>query len=194
MSNEIHGYFGFKKIYDKIPLILNDNDNIIEIGAFLGKSTSYLANLIKKSGKKINFYVIDPWKKITSSPSSVIQNTVPENMYETFLENINNLDLLDYVIPMKMTSEQAFEQLKDKKFKFIFIDGSHQYENVMCDIISYDKLLLPDGILAGDDFQGAGVAKAVKETLDYFVINGDSGPTGNLIWLKNTNITREYFW
>ena len=178
---DIYGFFGFQTVYDKVFPLLEDGDNIIEIGSFLGKSTSHLASLIKNSGKKINFYVIDPWKRETCSPSTSIQCKVPQNMFPKFKENLEVQGLYNYVIPIQSTSYDAYSCLSHLQFKFIFIDGSHQFQDVVNDIYLYKKLLGPGGVLAGDDYQILDVVKAVKQELgaSYFTINGN----GNIMWV-----------
>jgi hypothetical protein len=53
----------------------------------------------------------------------------------------------------------------------IYIDGSHEYEDVISDIDSYLPLVRKGGIFFGDDYYGwPGVAKAVDEKFSKFEI------------------------
>ena len=182
----IYGFFGFKHIYDEAIEIIEDGDNILEIGAFLGKSTSYMCKLLKERKKKVNFYVVDPWEQNTCSPSPSIQKTVPENMFKKFKENMRVRGFLNTIIPIKSTSLGAYEKLKDKTFKFIFIDGSHAYEDVVKDAKLYGPLVSHEGIFAGDDYQAPGVRRAIREVLgnNHLTIQG----AGNIMW------KREFKW
>lgn len=182
-KKEIYGFFGFKQIYDMVPSILEDGDNILEIGAFLGKSTSYMCDLIKKTGKKVNFYVIDPWEKNTASSSKNIRDKLPDDMFSKFKENMHSRDCLNNIIPIKDFSKNAYNQVKHLKFKFIFIDGSHSYEDVKKDLILYEPLVVNNGLFAGDDYQCPDVKKAVDEYFLPTQISIISG-AGNIMWIK----------
>ena len=45
-------------IYKEMVDEAQDGDHFVEIGTFLGQSTTYMAELIKKSRKKISFLII----------------------------------------------------------------------------------------------------------------------------------------
>lgn len=55
------------------------------------------------------------------------------------------------IIPFPSQSEEAQELLKDMKFDLIYVDGSHDYEDVKADIRTAKALLHPRGILVLDD-------------------------------------------
>ncbi len=100
--------------------------------------------------------------------------------YERFLNNMKEGDcrFLDY-------KEDMFEylsnpELKDK-FKFIYLDASHDYEGVKKGIEMCLPLLVTGGILCGDDFLNAGrqredlhggVQRAVEESFARFSTDG----------------------
>jgi predicted O-methyltransferase YrrM len=49
------------------------------------------------------------------------------------------------------------------KVDFVYIDGSHEYENVIKDLHYFWYTLKPGGILAGHDWHSPGVRRAVEE-------------------------------
>jgi hypothetical protein len=60
---DVEGYFSFEPFYNYIgDNFLKNGMNIIEIGAFLGKSSIFMADKIKSKGLQVNFIVIDHWK------------------------------------------------------------------------------------------------------------------------------------
>ena len=57
----IHGWFNFDDLYTKVVSLLPDNAHIVEIGAWKGRSTAFLAVEAINSNKNIKFDVVDNW-------------------------------------------------------------------------------------------------------------------------------------
>ena len=51
----IAGWFDFQDIYTEAVKKAQENDILVEVGCFLGKSTSYILDEIEKSNKKLQF-------------------------------------------------------------------------------------------------------------------------------------------
>ena len=94
------------------------------------------------------------------------------NVYDIFVNNMNNHTLKNYTIVKKDCIEwlNNFEET----IKFIHIDASHEYESVYKTIKLVMPKLVKGGIICGDDFLNAGihrldlhggVERAVKELL-----------------------------
>jgi predicted O-methyltransferase YrrM len=156
----IDGWFSFPRLYSYAVEKFNDA-KFVEIGAWLGKSTSYLAVEIANSNKNIEFYSVDTWE---GSPEHVndplLQN---DGLWKSFLENTKSVS--SYIKPLRMTSVEASKQFEDNSLDFIFIDGAHGYEYVKEDIEHWFPKLKKDGIIAGHDYNAGweGVNKAVDE-------------------------------
>lgn len=185
MYQNIFGFFGFQKIYSEIVSHLEDGDCILEIGSFLGRSTFYLADKIEQSGKRVKFYTCDPWQWDMVSSKINIGSCcdVSRDCFETFKQNL--LPFEQMIIPIRGKSRDVLPRLSHLKFKFIFIDGSHLYEDVAFDIKWAKQLITEDGVIAGDDYQCPDVKKAVDQLLPGCeIINGN----GNIMYryiLKN---------
>jgi hypothetical protein len=69
------------------------------------------------------------------------------------------------VTTYKLTSNDALSVLHGQKFDFIYVDGIHQYENVLEDIMNYLPLVKEGGIIGGHDYGGPwkGVQQAVDQ-------------------------------
>jgi len=179
MTESIYGFFGYKTIYDEAIQHLQTGDAIMEIGAFLGKSTTYMTNQLTKHNLDVHFYVLDLWdKKYCSSIDSVRNSLTIDDLYPTFFNNITTHGNLKCIIPLQGKSKDILQCLR-RSFKFIFIDGSHVYEDVYADIQRCKELVHENGILAGDDYQHPDVKRAVDELLpDCEIIYGD----GNIMY------------
>ena len=57
----IHGHFNYEQLYTQVVNGLSNNAHIVEIGAFKGKSSAYLAVEVINSKKNIKVDIIDSW-------------------------------------------------------------------------------------------------------------------------------------
>lgn len=174
---DIWGWFNGSQqfIYDKIAEMAQDGDNVLEIGALLGKSTCYLAEKLQELGKhNVQVYVVDPWDTNTCTSSDrwrkKLLDRYESDLYPHFEEGLIKAGVWNMIKPFKMTSDKAFQQFMDDedgpRFRFIFLDGDHRKEQVVKDILNFKKLQVGNGFMAGDDYKGGGgVKEAVNETL-----------------------------
>ena len=161
----IPGWFHFKYLYEYIITHAKDGQHFVEIGAWFGRSTAYLAVEIKNRRKNIRFDVIDTWKGAPSeSKNQAIVKQHGGSIYHLFIENMEKGGVLDIINPIQMDSIQASQLYKDESLDFVFIDADHAYESVLSDIQAWYPKVKIGGILAGDDYGTmAGVRRAVDE-------------------------------
>jgi predicted O-methyltransferase YrrM len=160
----IDGWFDFENLYSFVVNIFNENKEgkFVEIGSWMGKSSSFMAVEIANSQKNIKFYCVDTWEgSIEHQNNDVIKNNT---LFDIFLKNTELAK--DYLTPIKNSSELASKQFEDESLDFIFIDAGHTYEDVKNDLKNWYPKLKQNGIIAGHDFSEAawpGVVKAVTE-------------------------------
>lgn len=116
---------------------------IVEVGSWIGLSTRHLAKTIPEDGV---VYAVDHWLGCTELPG--YDNT---NLYRQFLSNVIHEQLTDKIIPVKMTSLEASQTLKVKP-DLVYIDASHDFTNVMLDLILWYPFVKGHGLLCGDDY------------------------------------------
>lgn len=77
------------------------------------------------------------------------------------------LALFDVEI-MKMTSIEASLKIPDNSLDFVFIDGAHDFDNVMLDIILWSRKVKKGGIVSGHDYYvfNGGVIPAVNAYIE----------------------------
>lgn len=136
----------------------------VEIGCWKGKSSSYMAEQIMLSGKTINFYCVDTWKGTTTEDHHQADpDVVNDKLFEVFTANMS--PFAGYYVPIQSLSVAAASQFADKSLDFIYIDASHEYQDVKDDINVWLPKLKVGGTIAGDDYNSREVRRAVDELI-----------------------------
>jgi len=141
--------------------------DIIEIGSWQGRSTSFLAQGCRDSGNGI-VHAIDPFTGNEGKENQYrVEKKDLSDLQQMFIKNIKDANLLDYVKLYPVSAKTARPDLESISARILFIDGNHDYGFVKSDMDMYLSLLKPGGIVVLDDYRPAcsGVVKAVKETL-----------------------------
>ena len=163
--NEIPGWFIYKSLYDTMVATAPFNSTFVEVGAWFGKSTNYLAGKIKESKKNIHFTTIDTFKGTQTEDLHLnIVDTFNGDIFYEFIDNTiisNNYGTFDII---KDESKHASAQFANQSIDYIMIDGGHAYDEVMDDIKVWYNKVKPGGIISGDDYNiFQGVNDAVHE-------------------------------
>lgn len=161
----IQGWFTFPKFYSSIVEQSKDNYHIVEIGAWKGKSTAYMAVEIANSNKKIKFDCVDTWEGDDDIKNCHDEPLLkePNLLYEHFLKNIEPVK--QYINPIRKTSFEASKLFLNETLNCVFIDGSHDYDSVKSDILAWLPKIKNGGVLSGHDFSHQPIKKALKDTL-----------------------------
>ena len=119
---------------------------VIEVGSWLGLSTRHIAKTIPEGGV---VYAVDHWMGSPNEDNSPFD--IP-NLYRQFLSNVIHENLTHKIVPVKMASLEASTVLKDVKPDLIYIDATHDFTNVMLDLIIWYPFVKGHGTLCGDDY------------------------------------------
>lgn len=160
---DIEGWFNFEKLYTDAAVHAQDGDVFVEVGAWLGKSTCFLAELLTELGKEVTFYAVDTWEGEHGDESQV--STVKAaggSIYPQFLDNMKKAGVGDFVRPLRMLSVAAAAQFADASIDFLFIDDDHTEASVRADLAAWFPKVKPGGVIAGHDFDKPGVHSAVS--------------------------------
>lgn len=157
---------------------------IVEVGTWKGASAINMANSVKEFGFDTKIVCIDTWLGAlemwtdTKDPDRFLSlNNIfgYPSLYYRFLSNVVNSGHTDMIFPLPMTSSIGAKFLEHHKIQadMIYIDASHDYDDVLKDIQDYWPLVRQGGALFGDDYSTwEGVRQAVRYsridyTLDY---------------------------
>ena len=161
---KIPGWFNYSETYDIIADKIADDGKIVEIGSFYGRSTSYLATTLFNSGKEnVKIYAVD-----TFAGSSEHSNLdIPRDFLPEFRENLKFFIGREMVIPVQGRSDEPeiLERFEKESIDYIMVDGAHEYEPVVDDIINWWPKLKPNGVMFGDDYGLEAVSTATRKAL-----------------------------
>jgi len=120
----------------------------VEIGSWLGMSTSILGDVAAGAGAKV--FAIDTW---AGSESTWQEGRVRgRSLFDAFCANMEALGLLgSAVIPIVSRSDRCTELLAPGTVDLLFIDGDHRYAGVRADIAQWAPKVRPGGIICGHD-------------------------------------------
>ena len=140
--------------------------NLLEIGVYAGKSAVLLGHHLKP---KEEFHVCDIFGEPTDSRNTdeilrSYRNLSRVRFEENYNEFIGKVPIIHECLSLELP-----RILKDTKFRFIHIDGSHLYEHVAKDLeFATSSIDSQKGIIAVDDFRAqhtVGVAVAVWKSI-----------------------------
>lgn len=172
VDNEIAGWFPTEN-QAKLKELIQEHGvkSVIEIGAFVGKSTAFFAEHCD------SVIAVDPfvmWREGKKENGTAIR--YGDDFYWQFMMNLSERGLLNKTCPVRLTSKMA-ARLPNLHADLVYIDAMHDYGNVLADI----KRWAPKAkkIICGDDYDihWPGVKKAVDEM--YPEVN----VAGNLWWV-----------
>lgn len=137
---------------------------IIEVGTWNGGSSLHMVEILKARNLVCPIICIDTWlgglEVARSNPIMHLGVNLPRKygypqLYFQFLANVMHKQAENYIVPLPLHSTAAFKLIKFWQMlaDFIYIDASHEEEDVYADLCHYWQLLRSGGILLGDDYR-----------------------------------------
>lgn len=190
-ETDLQGWGGHPEFFKRL-IWMSRPQLIIEVGTWKGKSALAMARIVEdiaasELGRdrgptdlpeilQTKILCVDTWLGATEMwqdkndvkryLSLNLKNGYPQ-LYYTFLSNVVAAKMQHRIIPFPQSSTNAARHLAKNGVKagMIYIDASHEYEDVKQDLESYYPLLERGGILVGDDYckYWSGVIDAVDE-------------------------------
>ena len=107
---------------------------IVEIGSWKGKSTICLGRG-SRAGNGVRIFAVDPHA---------------DYRHGEFKENIERAGIADLVTPVKGLSQEVVEDF-DEQIELLFVDGSHEEEDVRHDFDTWVPKVVEGGVVAFHD-------------------------------------------
>jgi hypothetical protein len=188
-ANRYDIYSLIKQCYNKLDI----DPTIIEIGVCRGTNSEHLIRSLQPQST----FLVDEWRPYSPYKDAAVgshMHNITSGYFGGPVDDIQTYENLyaecqskfvahPNTIILRQNSLLAAYDLYQLNFKFdfIYIDASHLYEDVIQDLIHYEKLLSENGVIMLDDFVNAkeveveslGVVNAV---IDFLKINPNYQP------------------
>ena len=144
--------------------------NLLEIGVYRGQVVSNWTLIAKLLNQKVDISGISPFSSFGDSVSEYLKNL---DYYQDIQETFEELNLEKPTFIKGFSSDDnAVEYIKSKKWDMIYIDGGHDYEDVLFDYKLCLENLADGGIIVLDDASLYTDYKPVS-----FAFKGHPGPS-----------------
>ena len=140
--------------------------NYLEIGTFFGANLLSV-ELSYGQHPDSKLHCIDPWEDYDEYSE---YKNIQSEIYETFLENVENSGKKDKIIVHRGYSHNEIIKFEDNSFDIIYIDGNHEPEYVLEDAVLSFRKLKKGGVMIFDDY-GWGGPDLTQRGIDAF-LNG----------------------
>jgi tetratricopeptide (TPR) repeat protein len=159
-------WFSYPNLYIQMVKKFPTGSKFVEIGSWKGKSSAFMAVQIANSYKKIDFHCVDTWQGSIEHQG----RDDLDHLYDIFTNNMKPLE--NYYTAIRTTSLDGANRFEDDSLDFVFIDASHEYEDVKKDIAAWLPKVKVGGVIAGHDYYLGdndyfpGVKQAVHESFE----------------------------
>jgi MMP 1-O-methyltransferase len=138
----------------------NGQPVVVEIGSWMGRSTIALARGLIDRGSNGKVTAIDP---VIVTIGETEESA--EQRYEGFLANLEQKGVRGSVDVLRQMSHDARPRFADGSIDVLFVDGSHEYEDVLVDLEDWTPALAEGAIVGFNDPLLPGVRRAFHERI-----------------------------
>ncbi|MDR3618425.1 MAG: class I SAM-dependent methyltransferase [Paludisphaera borealis] len=182
----VPGFFDYHHAYAAAVNEAPDPAVFVEVGTLVGRSTCFLGEEIRRSGKAITLYAIDTCRgSPTDSTGTQIAPSVGGTYAGALHRNILGCGLEVIVVPILTESVRAARLFPFGGVDFCFIDGDHSYESVTADLSAWWPKIKPGGLIAGHDYRQSApwLVDVTRAVHDFFGVEEAMHPLVSSCWL-----------
>jgi hypothetical protein len=164
--------FNRTKLFQTVP----HNSICAEIGVWRGRNAREI--LINTKPKKL--YLIDPWiwdqgslPKDCYLPKRIkwFGHGGMDGVYKLVVEKFASDENVEII---REKSVEAARKFEDESLDWIYVDGAHDYPNVIADLNAWSKKVKVNGFITGDDWDwgGAKYGHTIRKAIYEFIEDG----------------------
>lgn len=138
-------------------------------GAEIGVAEGNYSEVLLRANPQLELTLVDPWTRYSDNPRAHSDEHQQFSLNETKrkTQGYNVHIIQDY-------SMNAVRDVPLGSLDFVYIDGHHSFDYVVCDLVEWSKRVRSGGIIAGDDYYAmkwGGVVEAVQAYTSAHSIN-----------------------
>ncbi len=139
-----------------------DSLTVVEIGSWKGRSTIALGlGMLARGSRTGRIYAIDPH----TGSKELMEVFGSLGTYSDFMANIAKAQVTSVVEPIVATSLEARKRFKDQSVDVLFVDGSHEYLDVLQDMDAWLPAVANGGAVIFNDPSSPGVYRALRRRI-----------------------------
>jgi hypothetical protein len=173
---------------DRVTLTELFKDLGYKVGAEIGVYQGHYSMVICKNNPDLKMFCVDPWRAYYYY--SQTSDEQQEGFFKIAQQNLEPFKNVEYV---RKTSMEAVKDFKDESLDFVYIDGLHDFDNVMLDLIHWAPKVRNGGIVSGHDYitgYMVGVVPAVDTYTRqhnvnmYYITHEKTREPASFFWVK----------
>lgn len=154
------------------------------VGIEIGSDSGHTASTFLENRQDMYLHCIDPYSNFVDWDGRNYNNNNREEILSIFKSKMKPYE--NRYSLHRMTSDQAVNNFENESLDFIWIDGLHEYGQVLKDCRNYWSKLKPGGLFCGHDYAVIpGVNKAVNEFANEIKVNIHTTVKDVWYWYKN---------
>jgi len=180
VAGEVPPFVGYAPSSRELVLPSLFNELGYKVGAEIGVQKGIFSKLLCEGIPDLKLYCIDPWVPY--------RNMTSPKQVDRCLRIATEILTPYNTVFLRKTSKEALLDIPDESLDFVYIDGLHDFDNVMFDIIEWSKKVRKDGIISGHDYifyHNNGVVFAVESYVKAHGINQ---------WFITKEFPNSFFW
>lgn len=144
-----------RRIWDSLIPRINPS-RILEIGSYEGASTCYLIEKVA-SLRKLEIHCVDTWEggiehSTGGFDMSAVERRFSANVRKAMESSGNEVNLTIHKGFSDVELCKLMASGKQSYFDLVYVDGSHQAPDVLCDALLAFRLLRKSGVMIFDDY------------------------------------------
>jgi hypothetical protein len=143
--------------------LLPAGGTVVEVGCYAGES---MVIWLERADR---YYGVDPWVA-GWDPWDGLRPNAEEMLAAEAAFDLAASDFPGVVTKIRLPSLEAVKRFSWASVDAVYLDGSHEFHEVVRDILAWRPVVRPGGFLSGHDYGEAhypGVAAAVVQTLGF---------------------------
>jgi len=138
----------------------------VEIGSFLGRSSCYMAHLLKQApnGMNVQFDTIDTWGAVDDFfwESPEVKEEMrkhgedAQDSFDYFMKLTGSSQEIRHAIRGSSLDKDVVDRYQDKSISFLYLSTAHDQKDTVDALSLWFPKIKVGGLLCGSSFQGAG--------------------------------------